>query len=117
MDDVLAILLAFAAKHDELEVLLLSVTYGNIEVEGYVCPMMTMTFNPSLTMVARCLRNIVSLFNVIDRELQWRRKQGLTEGFASLRSFRPIVAVGPEKPLGDQLMMADYFRGSHYPCL
>ena len=31
---MLAILLALAAGHDEVEVLLLSVTYGNIEVEG-----------------------------------------------------------------------------------
>ncbi|KAI9886553.1 MAG: hypothetical protein M1823_001665 [Watsoniomyces obsoletus] len=92
VDDVLAILLALASKHDELEVLLLSVTYGNIAIE-------------------LCLRNIVSLFHVIDRELQWRREQGLPEGFASLRTFRPIVAVGPEKPLSDQLMMADYFHG------
>ena len=31
---MLAILLALAAGNDEVEVLLLSVTYGNIEVEG-----------------------------------------------------------------------------------
>lgn len=92
VDDVLAILLALAAGHDEVEVLLLSVTYGNIEVEG-------------------CLRNVVSLFHVVDRELAWRRQRGMSEGFASLKTFRPIVAVGPEKPLGDQLMMADFFHG------
>lgn len=33
VDDVLAILLALAAKSEEIEILLLSVTYGNVEVE------------------------------------------------------------------------------------
>ena len=62
--------------------------------------------------LCRCLRNVVSLFHVVDRELAWRRQRGMSEGFASLKTFRPIVAVGPEKPLGDQLMMADFFRAS-----
>jgi inosine-uridine nucleoside N-ribohydrolase len=33
VDDVLAVLLALAAKPEELEVLMLSVTYGNVEVQ------------------------------------------------------------------------------------
>jgi inosine-uridine nucleoside N-ribohydrolase len=33
VDDILAMLLALAAKPEELEVLMLSVTYGNVEVE------------------------------------------------------------------------------------
>lgn len=33
VDDVLAMLLALAAKPEEVEVLLLSVTYGNVEVQ------------------------------------------------------------------------------------
>lgn len=37
---------------------------------------------------------------------------GAVEGFGSLKKFRPLVAVGPEKPLEDQLMMADYFRAT-----
>lgn len=42
----------------------------------------------------------------------------MSQGFDSLKTFRPIVAVGPEKPLGDQLMMADFFRMSYIidPC-
>lgn len=60
----------------------------------------------------RCIRNVVSLFHIIKQELEWRRKRGMLEGFDSLKTFRPIVAVGPEKPLGDQLMMADFFRMS-----
>jgi len=33
VDDVLAMLLALAAKPEELEILMLSVTYGNVEVD------------------------------------------------------------------------------------
>jgi inosine-uridine nucleoside N-ribohydrolase len=35
VDDILALLLAFAAKPEELEVLLVSVTYGNVKVQRY----------------------------------------------------------------------------------
>ncbi|KAI9790521.1 MAG: hypothetical protein M1816_005028 [Peltula sp. TS41687] len=92
VDDILAILLALAASPEEVEVLLLSVVFGNIDVEA-------------------CLRNVVTMFHIIDEELSWRRNHGLPEGFASLKSFRPLVAVGMEKPLADQLIMADYFHG------
>jgi inosine-uridine nucleoside N-ribohydrolase len=33
VDDVLALLLALASKPEELELLLISVTYGNVEVQ------------------------------------------------------------------------------------
>ncbi len=36
VDDMLAMLLAFAANPEEIEVLLLSVTYGNVPVQRYV---------------------------------------------------------------------------------
>ena len=35
VDDILALLLALSASPEELEVLLISVTYGNVEVERY----------------------------------------------------------------------------------
>jgi inosine-uridine nucleoside N-ribohydrolase len=35
VDDILAMLLALAAKPEEIEILLLSVTYGNVEVQRY----------------------------------------------------------------------------------
>jgi inosine-uridine nucleoside N-ribohydrolase len=38
VDDVLAMLLALAAKPEEVEILLLSVTYGNVEVQRYSSP-------------------------------------------------------------------------------
>jgi inosine-uridine nucleoside N-ribohydrolase len=38
VDDVLAMLLALAAKPEEVEILMLSVTYGNVEVQRYKIP-------------------------------------------------------------------------------
>ncbi|KAF2813312.1 nucleoside hydrolase [Mytilinidion resinicola] len=92
VDDILAILLAFAAKPEELEVLLLSLTFGNVEVQS-------------------CLRNVVTLFHYIEKEQTWRRENGKPEGFEALKACKPIVAVGAEEPLADQIMLADYFHG------
>ena len=50
------------------------------------------------------------MFHVIEKELAWRRKEGLPEGFESLKKTQPIVAVGAKAPLGRQTMMADYWR-------
>lgn len=36
IDDVLAMLLALSAKPEELDVLMLSLTFGNVEVQKYV---------------------------------------------------------------------------------
>jgi len=94
VDDVLAILLALAAKPEELEILLLSVTYGNVEVQS-------------------CLRNVVALFHVIEKEKEWRRARGQLEGFEAMSSSKPIVAIGPEHPLEETILMADYFRMSY----
>ena len=52
------------------------------------------------------------MFHVIEKELRWRREHGLREGFESLRKVKPLVAVGADGPLEDQMMMADYFRGA-----
>ncbi|KAI9827490.1 MAG: hypothetical protein M1832_004840 [Thelocarpon impressellum] len=93
VDDVLALLLALSAEPEELEVMLLSVTFGNVEVQS-------------------CLRNIVSMFHVLEKEFAWRKQRGQADGFDALRAHPPIVAVGAEKPLEDQLMMADYFHGA-----
>ncbi|KAJ5493970.1 Inosine/uridine-preferring nucleoside hydrolase [Penicillium fimorum] len=93
IDDVLALLLALSATPEEVEVLLISLTFGNIEIES-------------------CLRNAVSMFHILDREMQWRRENGRPEGFGSLRAFRPILAVGAKEPLESQKMLADYFHGT-----
>ncbi|KAF2722782.1 putative nucleoside hydrolase [Polychaeton citri CBS 116435] len=92
VDDVLAMLLAFSVLPEELEVLLVSVTYGNIDIQN-------------------CLRNVVSLFYHIHKEIKWREQKGLPIGFETLRKTKPLVAVGPEHPLADQMLMADFFHG------
>ena len=52
------------------------------------------------------------MFHILERETQWRRENGLPEGFGAMRASRPIVAVGAKDPLEDQKMLADYFRTS-----
>jgi hypothetical protein len=55
------------------------------------------------------------MFHVIEKEMRWRRKNNLPEGFEALKNVKPIVAAGAEQPLGDQTMLADYFRTCHDP--
>ncbi|PYI19383.1 nucleoside hydrolase [Aspergillus japonicus CBS 114.51] len=93
IDDILALLLALSAKPEEVEVLLVSLTFGNIEVRS-------------------CLKNVVSMFHILEREMKWRREKGLPEGYGALRACPPVVAVGAEDPLEDQKMLADYFHGT-----
>ena len=52
------------------------------------------------------------MFNVIEKEMAWRREKGQDEGFEALKKCKPVVAVGAKEPLGGQTMMADYFRMS-----
>ncbi|OTB02521.1 hypothetical protein M426DRAFT_322613 [Hypoxylon sp. CI-4A] len=92
-DDVMAMLLALASSPEELEVLLISVTYGNVALEA-------------------CLRNVVGMFHVLDQEMEWRKSQGKPLGFEALRTYKPIVAVGPEHALEEELLMADNFHGA-----
>lgn len=92
VDDILAILLACSASPEEIELLLISVTYGNIDLQN-------------------CLRNVVSLFHHIEHELTWREANGRALGFETLLKSKPLVAVGTDHPLSDQLLMADFFHG------
>ncbi|PGH07978.1 DNA glycosylase [Blastomyces parvus] len=95
VDDILALLLALSSRSEEIEVKLISLTFGNIDIRS-------------------CLRNVVSLFHTIERELKWRREHGKPEGFESLKTCKPTVAVGANRPLEDEVMMADYFREAFY---
>jgi inosine-uridine nucleoside N-ribohydrolase len=92
VDDVMAMLLAMSASPEELEVLLISVTYGNVPLHS-------------------CLRNVVALFHVLDKEMQWRKSAG-KHAFGALTAYKPLVAVGAEHPLEDEILMADHFRKS-----
>ncbi|ROW11167.1 hypothetical protein VMCG_00993 [Cytospora schulzeri] len=93
VDDVLAILLALTARPDELEVAMISVTYGNVSLQS-------------------CLRNVVALFHVLEKENAWRKASGRPEGFQTLKSAKPIVAVGPEHALDEEVLAADDFHGA-----
>lgn len=57
-----------------------------------------------------CLKNVIALFHVVKKELAWRKSTNILEGFETLKTFKPIVAVGADHPLEDELLMADYFR-------
>ncbi|KAI0876865.1 Inosine/uridine-preferring nucleoside hydrolase domain-containing protein [Hypoxylon argillaceum] len=92
-DDTLAMLLALASSPEDLEIIMISVTYGNIPLEG-------------------CVRNVVGLFKVLDHEIKWRQAQGKPLGFETLRAYKPIVAMGPEHALEDEILMADNFHGA-----
>ncbi|KAL8689584.1 MAG: hypothetical protein Q9218_004773 [Villophora microphyllina] len=92
-DDVLALLYALSASPEDLEVALISITFGNIDVQN-------------------CLRNAVSMFHVIEKEMRWRKDNGRPEGFDALKRSKPIVAVGADEPLGGERMKAAYYHGA-----
>ncbi|KAI0533919.1 Inosine/uridine-preferring nucleoside hydrolase domain-containing protein [Xylaria digitata] len=92
-DDTLAMLLALASSPEDLEVMMISVTYGNVTLEN-------------------CVRNVMGLFKVLDHEMEWRKAQGKPLGFEALRTYKPIVALGPEHALEDEILMADNFHGA-----
>ena len=54
------------------------------------------------------------MFNIIEKEMIWRKDQGLPEGFETIKRCKPLVAVGAEGPLGGQTLMADYYRASSH---
>lgn len=45
--------------------------------------------------------------------MEWRKSVGRDEGFAALKAHKPIVALGPEHPLEEDELKADFFR--EYP--
>lgn len=93
VDDVLAMLLALAATSEELQVILITVTFGNIDVRS-------------------CLRNVVAIFHVLEKELEFRKSKGMAPGFEGVTKFKPIVAIGASEPLQDLTSeSADYFHG------
>jgi hypothetical protein len=52
----------------------------------------------------------VALFHVLEKEMSWRQSAGGKPGYGALNMYKPIVAVGAEHPLEDELLMADHFR-------
>ncbi|KAK4250800.1 Inosine/uridine-preferring nucleoside hydrolase domain-containing protein [Corynascus novoguineensis] len=92
VDDVMALLLALSASPEELQVAMISVTYGNVPL-------------PS------CLRNVVALFHVLEKEMAWRESTG-KPAYGALNAYKPIVAVGAEHALEDEQLVADHFHGA-----
>jgi hypothetical protein len=90
-------LLAYSVAPEELEILLLSVTYGNVDVH-------------------HCIRNVITMFYNIEKEIEWREQNGRPAGFETIRRTKPLVAIGPEHPLADDMLMADYFRMLRVTC-
>ena len=88
---MMAMLLALSSSPEELEVVMLSVTYGNVNLRS-------------------CLKNVMGMFHVLDKEMEWRKAQGKPLGFDSLRAYKPIVAIGPEHALEEEILMEDGFR-------
>lgn len=56
------------------------------------------------------MRNVVALFHVLEKEIEWRKSTGRAAGYETMLKNKPIVAVGPEHPLEEEELMADFFR-------
>ncbi|UKZ80784.1 hypothetical protein TrVFT333_008549 [Trichoderma virens FT-333] len=89
----MALLLALSASPEELELAMISVTYGNVPLE---C----------------CLRNVAAMYHVLEKEFEWRKSQGRPEGYETLKAHKTIVAAGAEHSLADPVLAADYFHGA-----
>lgn len=61
---------------EKLQVLLITLSHGNVGVEP-------------------CLKNLVALFSVLEKERDFRRRNGLQE----VDFGRPVVALGANKPM------------------
>ncbi|KAL6891250.1 nucleoside hydrolase [Trichoderma longibrachiatum] len=93
VDDVMALLLALSASPEELELAMISVTYGNVPLQS-------------------CLRNVAAMYHVLEKEFEWRRSQGRPEGYETLKAHKTLVAAGAEHSLADPVLAADYFHGA-----
>lgn len=49
---------------------------------------------------------------MLEKENAWRKSSGKPEGFEALRTSKPIVAVGAEHPLQEDILKADDFHGA-----
>lgn len=92
VDDVLALLFALSAPSSDLEVLLISITHGNVDVRS-------------------CLRNVISTFHILEQELSWRKSTSRPIDFEGITKFKPLVSIGADEPLQDKIESADYFHG------
>ena len=91
IDDILAILLALSTPASLLEVVAITIVRGNVDVHT-------------------CLRNIITLFQTLEKEVAFRRINSLPEKLDGITKFKPLVAIGSDEPLLDPLE-SDFFHG------
>ncbi|KAI1180569.1 inosine-uridine preferring nucleoside hydrolase [Nemania sp. FL0916] len=92
VDDMLAMLLALAASPEEVELVMISVTYGNVPLKS-------------------CLKNVVTMFHVLNKEMEWRKSNGKPGGFEAFKAYKPVVALGAEHALEEEILREDGFHG------
>lgn len=51
----------------------------------------------------------MALFHVLEKEMSWRASSGKST-YGALHAYKPIVAVGADHALEDELLIADHFR-------
>jgi hypothetical protein len=112
-------MLAFSAKPEELDILMVSLTFGNVDVQRwasafFLCPVLPINpiqprlHPPNLLIITvisgrawnkkkkywwanwSCLRNVVTLFHHIEKERAWRESKGRPKGFEMLDVRKPI---------------------------
>jgi len=89
VDDVLAMALAFMTPPNDTEIALITPVFGN-------------------TSLYHTVRNTVTLLTIIDREREWREKNG----YRLPRSDTPVIAIGAEGPVdGSRAIDAKFFHG------
>lgn len=55
------------------------------------------------------------MFHIIDAEIKWRKTEGRPAGFSSLLASKPVVAIGADHPLEEEVLAADHFRELQAP--
>ncbi|ETN42859.1 uncharacterized protein HMPREF1541_02017 [Cyphellophora europaea CBS 101466] len=91
IDDILALLLALSSPAEELEVLLISLVRGNVDVHA-------------------CLRNVVALFHTLEAECAFRKSHSLPLKLDGITAYKPLIAIGADEPLQDP-RDSDFFHG------
>ena len=89
VDDILALALAFLSPPNDIEIALITPVFGN-------------------TSLFHTVRNTVTFLTIIDKEREWRSKNG----FRAPRSETPVVAMGADGPIdGSKVIDAKHFHG------
>lgn len=102
VDDILALLLALSSPSTSLEVLLISLVNGNVDVHA-------------------CLRNVIALFHTLEAERAFRSSSSKlpasssatnssSSTFDGITAYKPLVAIGASEPLQDAID-SDFFHG------